>query len=47
VVGFNVKVEPAARELAERQGVTVETFDIIYKLTEWLAALIEERRPRA
>ena len=46
VVGFNVKVEPAARELALRQGVTVQTFDIIYKLTEWLSALLEERRPR-
>jgi len=47
VVGFNVKVESAARELAERQGVTVNTFDIIYKLTEWLQEIIEERRPRA
>lgn len=47
VVGFNVKVESAARELAERLGVTVNTFDIIYKLTEWLSEIIEERRPRA
>lgn len=47
VVGFNVKIDPAARELAERQGVTVNTFDIIYKLTEWLAEIVEERRPRA
>lgn len=46
VVGFNVKVEPAARELAERQGITVETFDVIYKLTEWLGHILEERRPR-
>lgn len=46
VVGFNVKVESAARELAERQGVTVNTFDIIYKLTEWLQEITEERRPR-
>jgi translation initiation factor IF-2 len=47
IVGFNVKVEPAARELAERQGVTVNTFTIIYKLTEWLQEIVEERRPRA
>lgn len=47
VVGFNVKVEPAARDLAERLGVTIETFDIIYKLAEWLAAEMEKRRPRA
>ncbi len=46
IVGFNVKVEREARDLAERLGVTIETFDIIYKLTEWLAAQIEERRPR-
>lgn len=46
VVGFNVKVDAAARELAERQGVTIQTFDIIYKLTEWLAGVLEERRPR-
>jgi translation initiation factor IF-2 len=47
IVGFNVKVEPAARDLAERQGVTIETFDIIYKLTEWLGGEVEKRRPRS
>lgn len=46
IVGFNVKVEREARDLAERLGVTIETFDIIYKLAEWLAVQIEERRPR-
>ena len=46
VVGFNVKVDAAARELAERQGVTVETFNVIYQLAEWLARTLEERRPR-
>jgi translation initiation factor IF-2 len=46
IVGFNVKVEPSARELAERLGVTIETFDVIYKLAEWLGIQIEERRPR-
>ncbi len=46
IVGFNVKVESTARDLAERQGVTVATFDIIYKLAEWLKAEVERRRPR-
>lgn len=46
IVGFNVKVEREAEDLAERQGITIQTFDIIYKLTEWLQAEIEERRPR-
>ncbi len=47
IVGFGVKVENAARDLAERQGVTIQVFDVIYKLTEWLAAEIETRRPRS
>jgi len=46
IVGFNVKLENPARELAGRMGVTVATFDIIYKLAEWLGAEVEKRRPR-
>lgn len=46
ILGFNVKVEREARDLAERQGVEIATFDIIYKLTEWLADALETRRPR-
>lgn len=37
VVGFNVKVEVGAADLAKRQGVAVETRPIIYELSEWLA----------
>jgi translation initiation factor IF-2 len=36
--GFNVKVESVAKDLAERQGVIVETRDIIYELADSLAA---------
>ncbi len=46
VIGFNVKVESSARDLAERQGVEVATFDIIYKLAEWLQAAAAARRPK-
>jgi translation initiation factor IF-2 len=46
VLGFNVKVESHARDLAERQEVVVQVFDVIYKLTEWLKGEIEKRRPR-
>ena len=46
IVGFNVGVEASARDLAERQGVTIQTFDIIYKLAEWLTSELEVRRPR-
>ena len=46
LVGFNVKVEKEARELAERLGVEVAVFDVIYKLAEWLTEQVEKRRPR-
>ena len=46
VVGFNTKLNNGARDLNETLKVTVETFDIIYKLTDWLKVVIEERRPR-
>lgn len=45
IVGFNVKVEREAEMLAERLGVEIAVFDIIYKLAEWLGAEIEKRRP--
>ena len=46
ILGFNVKVEREAREAAERLGVMVATFDIIYKLAEFLAEELAKRRPR-
>ncbi len=46
IAGFNVKLDRTAQELNEKEGVLVKTFDIIYKLTEWLAEEIEARRPR-
>ncbi len=46
VLGFNVKVEREARELAARQGVQIATFDVIYKLAEFLTEELEKRRPR-
>jgi translation initiation factor IF-2 len=32
--------------MAERNGIHIMTFDIIYKMTEWLQAFAEENRPR-
>ena len=46
ILGFNVKVDETARTLAERLGVTIATFDIIYRLAEWLTEEAERRRPR-
>lgn len=46
VVGFNTIVEKKAMDLAIQLETTVQTFDIIYKLTEWLEEELEKRRPR-
>ena len=46
VIGFNTKMDARARDLAEQIQVPVETFDIIYKLSDYLKELIETRRPR-
>ena len=46
IVGFNTKMDSGARYLNEALKVNVATFDIIYKLTDWLKELVETRRPR-
>jgi translation initiation factor IF-2 len=45
VIGFGVKIDKASTTLAERMGITVHSFDIIYKLTEWFEAIVLERTP--
>jgi translation initiation factor IF-2 len=34
VVGFNVRPNAETRAVAEREGVAIRTYDVIYKLTE-------------
>lgn len=46
IIGFNVKLDKGARDLNESLKVKVEIFNIIYKLTDWLKEIKEERRPR-
>ena len=46
IVGFNVKIDSAASDLADRNGITIHTFNIIYKLAEWLSTAIAERTPK-
>ncbi len=46
IVGFNVEPDRAARDLAERLGVEIQSFDIIYKLSEWLEEALKERTPK-
>jgi translation initiation factor IF-2 len=35
-----------AKSTAEKLGIQIQTFDIIYKLSEWLAQVVEERAPK-
>lgn len=46
VIGFNVKADNNALDLAQRNGITISYFNIIYKMTEWLEEEMEKRRPR-
>lgn len=45
IIGFNVRIEKSASELAEKHGVTIKTFDIIYHLSEWLMEEITRHTP--
>jgi translation initiation factor IF-2 len=46
VIGFNVKIDKSAIELANKRGIIISFFDIIYKMTEWLEIEMENRRPK-
>ncbi|MFA6256994.1 MAG: translation initiation factor IF-2 [Candidatus Paceibacterota bacterium] len=46
VIGFNVKTDRSAHEVAEQRGITITNFDIIYKLAEWLVTEMEDKRPK-
>ncbi len=46
IVGFNVGIDSVASILADRDGVQIETFDIIYKLAERLEELLKAARPK-
>ena len=46
IVWFNAKVDSQAALLAERSGITILTFNIIYELTDKVKELLTEREPR-
>lgn len=46
VIGFNVKADRNALELAQKRNISINFFDVIYKMTEWLETKMEELRPR-
>jgi translation initiation factor IF-2 len=45
VIGFHTKIDSPAENLAMRLNIPVHTFDVIYKLTEWLQGVVVERTP--
>ena len=46
IIGFAVSAEPRAKEWADRSKTPIHTFDIIYKLAEWLAEEVQTRIPK-
>ena len=46
VIGFNVKGDKSAIEMAQNREIKISFFDIIYKMTEWLTEQMEKLRPR-
>ncbi|OHA99456.1 MAG: translation initiation factor IF-2 [Candidatus Zambryskibacteria bacterium RIFCSPHIGHO2_12_FULL_43_12b] len=45
LISFHTKTDSKAESLAQRLGKEIHSFDIIYKLTEWLAQAVLERTP--
>lgn len=46
VIGFNVKTDAMADNLARQNAIKIESFNIIYKLTESLEETLQSARPR-
>ncbi len=46
VIAFNVSTDSTARECARQHGIDIHTFNIIYKLTEWLEEQVIALKPK-
>ncbi|MDB5254236.1 MAG: infB [Parcubacteria group bacterium] len=46
VFAFHTKIDSQAGALAERSGIAIESYDIIYKLTERIEELLESGEPK-
>ncbi len=46
VIGFNVGIDSMAESLARQNGIRIETYNIIYKLTEELTEMLQTTRPK-
>ena len=46
IVGFNIDADSQAQTASEQYDVTIETFNIIYKMAEWLEEEAKKRTPK-
>ncbi len=46
VLGFDTSIDNSAKALSERANIPVQTFNIIYKLAEWLENYMKEKTPK-
>ncbi len=46
IIGFHTKIDNLAKNLAERNEIEIEVFDIIYKMNEWTEKILVERTPK-
>lgn len=46
ILAFNVKLDSSAKGLAERSGIRVEIYNIIYRLVEFLEKLLLDNTPK-
>lgn len=46
IVGFNVAIDRNAQELAERTNVEIDSFSIIYELSEWITTALVNKTPK-
>ena len=46
ILGFNVAIDTQARMMGERLNVEMYSFDIIYKLIEWIEAVVAKNVPK-
>ncbi len=46
IIGFHTTISKTAERVALQQDIAIKTFDVIYKLTEWLAEEIKKKTPK-
>lgn len=46
ILGFDSKIDQNARNYAERLGVEIKIFDVIYELSEWIEKKARENTPK-